>query len=440
MEKALIGCLAFVAAMAPLPISGQQTGVDSLKLEVARLRAQVDSLLALRQSDPAAQPEEEDPIARLRSAAAEAAGQRPAAEGADDEPGAGPQVFSGRQRSLQALNPEISVTGNFFGLVNEDDANADNFVAREFEFSFQSALDPYSRARVYVAHHVEGGDLEAFDGGHAEEEGGHEGTTEVEEGYIQWVNLPGGLGITLGKFRQRLGSYNRWHAHALPGQGYFLPYKTFLGEEGLAQTGAAVHWLAPFGGGTYEASFEVTRSGNANMFGDSNEPSFLGHVNAFWDLSPSTYLELSVSGLTGDFVGDAGERFRNQLLHLEGGLNWRPPSRSINRELNLRGAVMFNDREALPGVSAGESALGAFGLAEFKFHQQWIAGMRYDYVENPLNTAETAWMLAPTLTWWQSEWVRVRAEYDVLDGPLGRVGQFMLQFTFAMGPHKHETY
>jgi hypothetical protein len=54
----------------------------------------------------------------------------------------------------------------------------------------------------------------------------------------------------------------------------------------------------------------------------------------------------------------------------------------------------------------------------------------------------TQWLVSPTLTWWQSEFVRIRAEYDFLSGIEGGdgSGMFILQATFAMGPHKHATY
>lgn len=437
------------ALCVPALAGAQEAETDSLRAEIARLEARLDSLAALIREGGVAAAEEtaDDAIARLRAAAAVAAGERQAEAGAEE--GEQTTRFSGRQRALQALNPEISVSGDIFGQLREGSADSDNFIPREFEFSFISALDPYSRAKVFVGHHEEGGHLEIFEGlgGHGEEEegeehGGHESVTEIEEGYIQWVNLPGGLGVTLGKFRQRFGTYNRWHSHALPGSSYFLPYQVFLGEEGLAQAGASVQWLAPFGPGAYEAWFEVTRSGNEAMFGESSELSFLGHVNGFWELSPSTYFELGVSGLTGDHVDEDG-RFRNSLLSVEAGINWRPPAQARYRELNLRGAVLFNDRAAhvtTVGTEPGTTAMGAFGLAEFRFAEQWILGTRFDWVESPVTEGESAWMFAPTLAWWQSEWVRIRAEYNLLDNPEARTNQLLLQFTLSMGPHKHETY
>jgi len=418
--------------------------IDSLRAEVARMQARIDSLMqALRALEELPDTAPEDPIARLRAAAEEAARGEEAPKQAPEEP-----EFVGRQRSLQALNPEISVTGDILASIAEGDANQNNFSAREFEFAFQAALDPYSRASIFVGHHRHGpGELDPFGAGEEEEEAedehGHGGVTEVEEGYVQWVNLPGGFGFSLGKFRQRLGTYNRWHAHALPGQSYFLPYQVFFGEEGLAQAGVSVHWLAPTGGDVaYEGWLEVAQSDNP-FFGTSGRLSYLAHLNAFWQTSPATYVELGVSGLTGTFEEDTGSTLTNRFLHVEAGFNWRPPERALYREVNIRGAVMVNDRG--PGSAAGPApegytALGAFGLVEARLGRQWWVGSRFDWVENPIDPAQTAWLFAPTLSWWQSEWVRIRAEYDLLDGLGGRRGLFLIQTTFAMGPHKHETY
>ncbi len=117
---------------------------------------------------------------------------------------------------------------------------------------------------------MEGGEILPF-GGHEgdpaggdapPEDAGHGGGFAVEEGYVEWVGLPGGLGLKLGRFFQQFGQINRWHAHSFPFQSRPLPHMAFFGEEGLGQTGASLRWLAPFGGGggTYEATIEVDRN------------------------------------------------------------------------------------------------------------------------------------------------------------------------------------
>ena len=99
-----------------------QERVDSLQAEVERLTALVDSLIREVASLRISGPEEEvqDALAQLRNAAqAAAAIDEPA--GSTDPPME--QEFVGRQRSLQALNPEISVNTDLFGHMNVDDTS-----------------------------------------------------------------------------------------------------------------------------------------------------------------------------------------------------------------------------------------------------------------------------------------------------------------------------
>jgi hypothetical protein len=383
-------------------------------------------------------------MAQLRAAAQAAArsgGGAPAASDQED------QEFVGRGRSMQALNPEISVNSDVFGYVNKDDNATNNFFAREFEISLISNLDPYSRAKVFISRHSPGGDVAPFEADGHEEEG--EGFS-VEEGYIEWVGLPGGIGVKLGRFAQQFGQLNRWHAHALPFQSRSLPHLAFIGEEFLAQTGASVHWLAPIGGasGTYEATVELTRSENETLFGESGRLSVLTHVNGFWNLSSSVDFDLGVSWLNGSYEDETHFADRN-LYGVEAAFNWRPPGRSGYRGLMLRGGMMAVDllpssedasEPRLPGQA--KRALGFWGLGELRLSQTWLVGARVGRTENPANPDETAWMFSPTLTRWQSEFVRLRLEYDMLGRSFrtDREGHLLFQVTFAMGPHKHETY
>jgi hypothetical protein len=189
---------------------------------------------------------------------------------------------------------------------------------------------------------------------------------------------------------------------------------------------------------------EVTRSRNEILFGEAHGLSYLGHMNAFWQLSTSTDLDLGVSALFGDYEDFAGQ-YGNRLFGAEVSLNWAPPERSLYRGVVVRGGVMLSDRGVRDPLhvqwrNGPEMALGVWSLAEVKLSQQWIAGGRYEWVENPEDPTESAWLASPALTYWQSEYVRLRAEYDVLGNPGITTGQFTLRVTFAMGPHRHETY
>jgi hypothetical protein len=407
--------------------------VDSLRGEVARLKE------SGRPTEPA-QAEARDALARLRAAAAAAAG---GATGKVTE--APPQDFVGRQRSLQALNPEISVTGDLFAQVIDGNTGTENFFPREFEVAIQSNLDPFARAKVFVTRHAPGGELAPFETG----VDGEEGTAlNVEEGYMEWVRLPLNLGLRVGLFHQQFGMLNRWHSHAYPFQSRDLPNLAFFGEEPLGGAGASLHYLLPVGGGgsgTYEATVEVTRSDNAMLWGTSDRPSVLVNLNGFWELSPSTDLNLAVTRLAAPYE-DAVNLFDRSVYGGEVAFTWRPPSRAGYRGFAFHGGVkILNGLVGMDGTRAPggrERATGVWTMGELRLGYSWLVGARYDWTENPLDPAETATLVSPTLTWWESEFVRVRAEYDLLGRSFmeNRDGRMLVQVTFAMGPHKHEIY
>lgn len=472
----LAGALA-VAFLAPGGAFAQETRVDSLERRVAALEELVRSLQEevrrLRAERPGPEaPEEaaEEPGApgRAEREAQEEAGElaalREAARDAarEAEPRRDTTEAEGsRTRSLQLLNPEISVTGDVVGLFSAPEAGESEFTAvpREFEFSFQSALDPYTHTKIFFTRHEDlpfagldhGGigehDEDEGDADHehegeegpesdpheaGEEEGEEEGF-EIEEAYMYWVGLPGGLGVKLGKFRQEIGLYNRWHTHALLEVERPLAVTAFLGEEGLVQTGASVS-LPGFllGPATQDLTFEVTRADNP-LFRGGTELSYLGRAQSFFDLGPTGYFQVGATGVLGrnDEID-----LDSRLLGLDASFKWSPAGRSLYRELTLRGEWYFAEQDL------GEQALtgrGGYLQANYRLDRRWIAGLRADYLD-AYDGAE-AFQLVPTLTWWQSEWVRLRLQYNLLK----REGfdpdhTLLFQTVWAVGPHKHETY
>ncbi|MBI2536495.1 MAG: hypothetical protein HYW06_05935, partial [Gemmatimonadetes bacterium] len=131
---------------------------DSLRREIQRLTARIDSLerlvrrLAGEQRDTTAAGDE---LAALRAAAA-AAGGGAAADTSTRRSEREQAQFVDRSRNLNQLNPEISVTGDVRLNATSGQLAGDNVDVREFEFSFQSALDPYSNTKIFAAVGEEG--------------------------------------------------------------------------------------------------------------------------------------------------------------------------------------------------------------------------------------------------------------------------------------------
>ena len=410
VTAALVGLLALPGAgFAQQPTQRQ---VDSLAAQLRALRAQLDSLRAAGGRRPAgAAPAlgEDTSLAALRAAAAAAAGTN--REKADTTT---PTQFVGRERNQAQLNPEISVTGDVRAYGTTIGIQRENFDPREFEVGFQSALDPYSHTKIFVS--LENGEV------------------SVEEGYAYWTGLPGRIRFDIGKFRQQFGELNRWHLHAVPETEYPLVLTSYLGADGLSGTGISLY--RAFGGlGTHELMVQATRSGSDELlFGNVHRPTYLVHLLNFWQLSPSTYMQIGASGLYGT---DPDTSLRTSVGGLEFRLTWRPPAQTLYRDWTLRGELLALKKQ-YGGV--GPTRLGGYVSTTYKLGQRWIAGVRYDYVESP-DFGEITRQMVPSLTLWESEWVFLRAQYQWQKvATAAPTHQFALQAVWAVGPHKHETY
>jgi len=357
-----------------------------------------------------------DELAALRTAAAAAA----AAADTTLEASIGQGIGT---RSLNSLNPEISVTGDARIRGQSPGPQTDLFDVREFEFSFQAALDPYASTKVFLTW--------------------EDDSVDLEEGYVYWSGLPGGLRVDLGRLRQQVGELNRVHLHALPQTEYPLVLQSYFGDEGLIGDGMRLYWLAPFagpGGAVHEVVGEVTVGGNDVLFNNGDRPSFLGHLNNFWQISSASFIQLGLTGLTGRNPADG---LVSRVLGADVRYTWRPPGRELYRSFTLRGEV-YGARRRVDDI--GDTRWGWYVGAEYQLGRSWFAGGRFDWVE-PLDrpAASHDWQVVPSLAWHQSEWVRVRAEWQhrstaFEDGSRDSSDSFVVQVVWAAGPHKHESY
>lgn len=418
MTRTLCAAL-LAAACGTITLGAQQPPtqrqLDSLAAQVRQLRARVDSLVAANRAGGGAQPAAAaapgDELARLRAAASQAAGG-----GARDTTTAADTMTRaiGRERNQAQLNPEIGVTGDVRGYVNGSGVQHDNFEAREFEIGFQSALDPYSHTKIFVS--VE------------------EGGVSLEEGYAYWTGLPGHVRLDVGKFRQQYGELNRWHLHALPETEYPLAITSYLGADGLSGTGISLYRAFSVLG-TNELTGQVTlSSSDAELFGNTGRPTYLGHLLNFFQLSRSTYMQLGFSGLYGTNPDSA---MKTGVGGLDFRLTWRPPAQALYREWTLRGELLALHKQI---AGTGPTRLGGYVSSTYKLNQRWIAGVRYDYVESP-EFGQITQQIIPSLTLWESEWVFLRGQYrfEKVAGETA-TNQFAIQAVWAIGPHKHETY
>ena len=392
-----------------------------------------------------------DELARLRALAESAAGEKKEQKAPEET------VYKFGGLSLQQLNPEISVSGDFIAHYRHQPETRERADAeiRGVELNFQSYLDPFSRLKATT---------------HISDEGIH-----AEEVYFTRFNIFENANLDLGRFRQPFGVVNRWHEDALDQVQYPLALQRIFGDEGLGQTGASIEWTLPQWGQAYQGlTLQVTNTENDRLFGEDalGNPSLLFHYKNYRDLSRDIYLEFGLSGLfgwndewnvlKGASLVNEHNALGTRVFGADVSFLWEPADRALYRNVEWRSEIYLLDRDILAPDNSGQDTLNAWGLYSYvqsKVARNLEVGMRYDYYEPdgksyaatagaplmPLAyTAKDAyrWQLCPYLTWWQSEWVKFRLEYDYADGRGMEKPEHLVLFQaiFAAGPHKHERY
>jgi hypothetical protein len=363
-----------------------------------------------------------------------------------------------RTRTLSnALNPNISVIGDIVGQAGpRGDADANRVAVRETEIGLQAAVDPYARADFFLAIH---------DGE----------SPELEEGFVTLLALPGALQARGGKFRANFGRLNMVHPHERPQVTSPLVLDSYLGDEGLNDTGVEVSRIfGPFGifselsygvlnglGGEHrhgeengETVFITATDENGNPILDSEtglpkrfpvvlheeEPhvprtirnfAHVARVRFYRDLTGAANAELGFSGALHQPEGHEQRKLGGMDLTfrwkpLRGGLYrsfiWRTEgiysSRVLEEEADVTGAVTAPERKL--------DRRGAYSYVEYQFARRWRFGVRADYMEDPeaddevftLEDGSTRQVersvtraVSPVLTFTATEFQRMRVEY-----------------------------
>src|SRR5690349_10580166 len=270
MRRILISlvCL-FVIGSSPLraqDAAESDTRLRAMEDRIRSLEATVASLKAMLEAQAAAPaPSAAAPEAPAPAQVAEAAPQAPA-----ETP-----TLGGAAGMAKALNPDIGVIGNFIGATGRNDiAGRPSLSLQESEFGFQAVVDPYARADFFVAIGPEG--------------------AEIEEGYITFTSLPGGLLAKAGRMRSNFGKLNPQHNHVLPWIDRPLISANLLGgEEGIVDEGLHISRILPAPAGVFlEGSAEVYRGTTGDLFlaGKRSDVSSIFRLRGYRDLSESTNL------------------------------------------------------------------------------------------------------------------------------------------------------
>lgn len=396
------------------PVYAQTADVETLRQEIAQLRKDFEARLSELE-------------ARLTAASGGQAAPPPqTAERPPEAPAGQLPVYGAVTAGSKIFNPDIGMIGNFLGAVGSNQGGSEAIAPtplmtlQESEASFQAIVDPYARADFFLAVGEEG--------------------IEVEEGYVTFPTLPGGLLVKAGKMRANFGRLNAFHNHSLPWIDRPLVMYNLLGgspdepDTGIKDAGVSVNRIIPAGNLFLEATGEIYRGDSGTLFKTTRLRDFaaLGRVRGYVDLTDDANLETGVSYTRGH--NDLGSGFITELYGTDVTFRWRPLSRAIYRSLAARAELAWSRRQETPAL---QRAFGFYGSLDYQLQRRWFVGGRFDQAERASNAAVRDRGVSTVLTYLPSEFSQIRGQYRrTRYGDDRRVAnELLFQLLFTIGAH-----
>jgi len=353
------------------------------------------------------------------------------------------------------------------------DPNQRGFTVQNVELTLSGAVDPYFRAQANIVLQLDSGG-ETF--------------IELEEAFAETTSLPWNLQAKAGQFFTEFGRLNPQHPHSWAFVDQPLVNGRFFGPDGLRSPGARLSWLVPTP--FYSELFfgvQNSQGGTAYSFRDDHGGAkFLGRVNgsrgvenfsdmllttryaASFDLTANQTLLAGVSAAFGP--NSSGADTDTQIYgvdlywkwkspHAHGGfpfVSWQTEAMVRRYEAGPYASVVL--QSGPPGPPGGGFPVyvlrptetitdwGLYSQVLWGFKPGWVLGLRGDFVTGDnapyekisgkdLSRAER-WRISPNLTWYPSEFSKLRLQYNYDDREgFGVDHSIWLQFEFLLGAH-----
>jgi hypothetical protein len=444
-------------AVAQSPEGGD---IEALRQEIQALRADYEARIAdletrldAAEQAAAAKPQQQKPAVAVAGPAADYA----------EPPMLSPQTVSvARDRSF---NPSIGVTfqGQAWSFSNDPDAYQipgfplggeagpapEGLALAETEISMSANVDDKFTAMLNAPIVVEDGEV----------------GIELEEAWVETVGLPASLSLRMGRFYSGIGYLNSRHAHTWDFADQPLAYQAFLGNQ-YFDDGLQARWLAPTDF-YLEFSAELLRGDRYPAGGAANSGFGAQTVSlkTGGDVGFSNSWLAGLSWLGADADGRLSGR-EDEPLWFTGTTDmlianlvwkWAPNGNSRQRNFIFAAEYLWRNEDGDYGP-AGDAGMpwdvdqsGWYAQAVYQPFPRWRFGARYDRLSG--DTPDQRWLETPLyplgsdprryslmVDWSNSEFSRLRLQYNYDEASDHADNQFALQYIFSIGAHGAHTF
>jgi uncharacterized coiled-coil protein SlyX len=285
----------------------------------------------------------------------------------------------------------------------------------------------------------------------------------VEEAYAVTTFLPEGFQLKGGRFKSNFSRLDAQHPHAWDFTDIALPYRAFLGSEGLGgENGIQLTWLPPLPVYTLFGA-EALQGNNDLLFGNnatSGPHAFTFFAKSSLDLTENSTLLFGPYVLFGqtrntNIVPEGPVIGSSTLAGMEAVWKWKPSkSQGVTLQseylfLSQDGTIANLETGALDSLRRRQDGFYVQGLYQW---DRWRFGARYGvldlfadtFKQNGIqrDTGQQPWQITASAEFNPSEFSRIRLQYNHdRTGPNSSVNNaIFLQFLFGIGAHAAHTF
>lgn len=329
---------------------------------------------------------------------------------------------------------ERNIPGYLFGIEREFHKG---FNLREAELTFFAPVDPYFNLYATIPITEDG--------------------VELEEAYFVTTSLPAGFQLKGGKFKSGFGRLNAFHPHAWDFVDAPLPYRAFLGEEGLDEKGVQLTYLLNLP--VYAIlGFEALQGENSILYGPdagSGVHAFTGFAKASLDFGSDHTLLFgwSVTGgktKTDTVAPETQFSGTSTLYDVELTYKWKPSNQKsfivqteylFRHQMGKLLSLSTLDVDSLKRNQDGWYIQTLYQLGRWRFGARYdilsIFTDKYDLSGRKIYWGSRPYRLTGALEFNPTEFSRIRLQYNY-----GRSerndklnNEILLQIILAIGAH-----
>jgi len=323
------------------------------------------------------------------------------------------------------------------------------FSLRNAEIALDGAVDPYFKGFANIVFKLE-----------------KDQSTEVEleETYLQSVALPANLQLKAGQFFANFGRQNPQHPHTWAFVDQPLVLNRAFGPEGLRNIGGQLSWLLPTpfyaeaflgvfngqGGTAFSFRNPDGNHGRTSLDRGLRGPGDLLYVPRLASSFDLTDQQTLVLGTSAGFApNNTGPYSRTEIYGADAYWKWKSPKAMEGFPfVSVQAEALYERYGAGEDVTAG---LPSENLRDWGFYLQslwgfkphWVTGLRGEFVTGNDGAFDASDVfrgertrLSPNLTWYPSEFSKIRLQYNYDHGELfGDEHSVWMQFEFLLGAH-----